>query len=98
MMQKRLCARTVTISRLPGAPSWTRRFVWQTMDETSSRLQVVFKVASRCNLNCAYCYVYNKGDDSWRSRPAFMSDAVLGHTIDRIRGHVERSRQRDVRI
>jgi sulfatase maturation enzyme AslB (radical SAM superfamily) len=23
--------------------------------------QVILKVASRCNLNCSYCYVYNRG-------------------------------------
>jgi len=27
---------------------------------------VLLKVASRCNLNCTYCYVYNMGDDGWR--------------------------------
>jgi uncharacterized protein len=37
---------------------------------------VLLKVASRCNLNCTYCYVYNMGDDGWRSQPKRMSDAV----------------------
>jgi len=45
----------------------------------------VFKVASRCNLNCTYCYVYNQGDDSWRSRPAKMSNATFEIAIERIR-------------
>ena len=26
---------------------------------------VLLKVASRCNINCSYCYVYNMGDDNW---------------------------------
>ena len=30
---------------------------------------VLLKVASRCNLNCSYCYVYNMGDESWRTLP-----------------------------
>ncbi|WP_245302088.1 cyclophane-forming radical SAM/SPASM peptide maturase YhhB [Bradyrhizobium sp. LTSP885] len=34
---------------------------------------VLLKVASRCNLNCSYCYVYNMGDVSWRSKPKLMS-------------------------
>jgi molybdenum cofactor biosynthesis enzyme MoaA len=38
---------------------------------------IVLKVTQRCNLNCDYCYVYNRGDDSWRGRPAFISDAVV---------------------
>lgn len=49
-----------------------------------SSLQFVFKVASRCNLNCSYCYVYNKGDSSWRSRPTFMPDEVFDAGLERI--------------
>src|SRR5207248_1564342 len=47
-------------------------------------LAFVLKVASRCNLNCAYCYVYNKGDETWRDRPVVMSDDVVEAAIDRI--------------
>lgn len=34
---------------------------------------VLVKLASRCNLNCDYCYVYNMGDDAWRSQPKLMA-------------------------
>ena len=61
-------------------------------------LQVVLKVASRCNLNCSYCYVYNKGDDTWRERPGFMSDEVFSAAVQRIRRHCQRSNQRSVTI
>src|SRR5262249_55045184 len=27
---------------------------------------------ARCNLNCSYCYVYNMGDDGWRSQPKLL--------------------------
>jgi uncharacterized protein len=43
-----------------------------------------FKVASKCNLNCSYCYVYNKGDNSWRGRSAVMSDQVFESAILKI--------------
>ncbi len=49
--------------------------------------EFVVKVASRCNLNCDYCYEYNLGDDSWKSKPKIMEEdtiATLGH---RIRDH-----------
>ena len=42
---------------------------------------VILKVASRCNLACSYCYVYNKGDDSWRTRPVLMADATFRETV-----------------
>ncbi len=58
----------------------------------------ILKVASRCNLNCSYCYVYNKGDTSWRARPALMSEETFDATIERIRRHCRRSGQRTVSI
>lgn len=42
---------------------------------------VLIKVASRCNINCTYCYVYNMGDDNWSRMEKLMSvdtiDAVV---------------------
>ena len=35
------------------------------------------KVASRCNLDCDYCYLYHHVDQSWRERPRFMSDEIV---------------------
>lgn len=42
---------------------------------------VLLKVASRCNLDCGYCYVYHMGDESWRSQPKRMlpeTQAIVG--------------------
>lgn len=36
----------------------------------------VFKVASRCNLDCTYCYEYNMNDNSWRAQPKSMSPEI----------------------
>lgn len=34
---------------------------------------VLIKVASRCNINCSYCYVYNMGDSGWANMPNQIS-------------------------
>lgn len=34
---------------------------------------VLVKVASRCNINCTYCYVYNMGDSGWADMPNHIS-------------------------
>jgi uncharacterized protein len=38
---------------------------------------VLLKVASRCNLDCSYCYIYHMGDEGWRRQPKLMSVAVV---------------------
>ncbi len=37
---------------------------------------LILKVASRCNLNCSYCYMYNLGDETYRNQPKSMPDDV----------------------
>lgn len=37
----------------------------------------LIKVASRCNLNCDYCYVYKHADQTWRDQPHFVSEETL---------------------
>lgn len=61
-------------------------------------LNFTLKVASRCNLNCSYCYVYNKADSTWRNRPAIMPDSVFTTALDRIREHCLLSGQESVEI
>ena len=48
---------------------------------------LVIKVASRCNLNCTYCYVYNMGDESYRKQPKFMSQEVIEAMLTRIKNN-----------
>lgn len=48
---------------------------------------VLVKLASRCNLNCDYCYVYHMGDEAWRLQPKLMSMGTvdaLGRSLARL--------------
>lgn len=64
----------------------------------ASRLNYIVKIASRCNLNCSYCYVYNQADTQWRNRPATMSRETYAAMVERIRRHCLLSGQPDVHI
>jgi uncharacterized protein len=47
---------------------------WRLSEPNSvERLQIIYKIAERCNLNCAYCYYYNLGDKTPLGRPALVS-------------------------
>jgi uncharacterized protein len=50
----------------------------------------VLKIAERCNLNCSYCYMYNKGDTSFRDRPKFLSRPVASAMLQRIAAYGRR--------
>lgn len=51
----------------------------------------LLKVASRCNLNCDYCYVYHHVDQSWRTQPHFMSEQVIVAFANRLNEYVTQS-------
>ena len=50
---------------------------------------VLLKVASRCNLNCSYCYVYNMGDSGWRRQPKRLSEGLQAAIVRELAGLVE---------
>lgn len=41
--------------------------------QSIERLQIIYKIAERCNLNCSYCYYYNMGEETAMQRPARVS-------------------------
>ncbi len=45
---------------------------------------IVLKVASLCNLNCSYCYVYNKGDETYKNKPKIFSKILIPILLKRI--------------
>ncbi|WP_165585145.1 cyclophane-forming radical SAM/SPASM peptide maturase YhhB [Chryseobacterium soli] len=38
---------------------------------------VLIKLASRCNINCSYCYVYNMGDSNWTTMEKQMTEPTM---------------------
>jgi uncharacterized protein len=59
---------------------------------------IVLKVHQRCNLACTYCYVYEHEDQSWRGRPAMMSEEIWRAAVTRLGNHVRRHGLTSVRV
>ncbi len=58
------------------------------MEEFNPKCRVlVVKVASRCNLNCSYCYMYNMGDLTYKQQPKVMSPAVTEAIMHKVKSH-----------
>jgi uncharacterized protein len=49
--------------------------------------EVILKIASRCDLACDYCYMYELGDDSWKSQPRFIEQSVADAVAKRVAEH-----------
>lgn len=56
---------------------------------TSARItSFLVKIASRCNLDCDYCYVYHHADQSWRDMPRTLSEEHRLQFAARLADHV----------
>lgn len=49
---------------------------------------LIIKVASLCNLNCSYCYMYNMGDKTYKNQPKYMSEETVSLILERVKEHV----------
>ena len=59
--------------------------------DTAGRLDTVLvKTASRCNIDCSYCYVYQGPDTSWRLQPKRMRRDVVEAVCERLIEQAER--------
>jgi uncharacterized protein len=58
---------------------------------------VLLKVASRCNIDCGYCYVYHSPDGQWRNQPVYMSEAVMEDAVCRL-GELRREQNQDLAV
>lgn len=96
-------ATPVAIEHLNQEPEWPDR----ALDLAALRAsgwrpapfrQFLFKVHSRCNLSCDYCYVYEMADQSWRAKPVTMPADVVSRAAARIAEHVARHDLDEVRV
>lgn len=44
----------------------------------------LIKIASRCNLNCDYCYMYQHEDKSWKTQPKVINIKTITKVAERI--------------
>lgn len=59
---------------------------------------LILKVHQRCNLACDYCYVYESTDQTWRDRPAVMSDEIWQAAVDNLARHAAAHGLRRVQV
>lgn len=66
------------------------RTVSAQVPDWSPMRQFVCKLASRCNLDCDYCYIYHHVDQTWKQQPRRMSLETAAQLGRRIKQHVVR--------
>ncbi|WP_160349802.1 radical SAM protein [Bordetella sp. 15P40C-2] len=44
-------------------------------------VEIILKVAERCNLNCTYCYFFNKENRDYENNPALISIETIKKTV-----------------
>jgi uncharacterized protein len=58
----------------------------------------ILKIASLCNLDCSYCYVYQSPDKSWQKKPKHVSFKLLDSIAVRIQEHADEHDLDEVKI
>ncbi len=49
---------------------------------TKKIIEAVVKITERCNINCTYCYVFNKGDESYKTHDPYMHADMIEALAD----------------
>ena len=57
--------------------------------ETCDSIEVIIKVTERCNIDCTYCYMFNKGNKDYLQRPVRMSVETINDICRFLKNGVE---------
>jgi uncharacterized protein len=60
--------------------------------------KIIVKVASRCNINCSYCYMYNLGDLSYKLQPKFIDNKTVKKFAEKLLSHLLKNKTDSVVI
>ena len=59
---------------------------------------LIVKFASPCNLNCTYCYEYNTGDETWKTKPKFFTEDFSIVLNSRIKEYLKATNLKKINI
>ena len=56
---------------------------------------LALKIASRCNLNCSYCFMYNLGDTTYKKQPKFMASETVDQIISKTKNYIQKYNKKE---
>ena len=56
---------------------------------------LALKIASRCNLNCSYCFMYNLGDTTYKKQPKFMASETVDQIISKTKNYIKKYNKKE---
>ncbi|TCP28374.1 uncharacterized protein EV195_101550 [Tenacibaculum skagerrakense] len=56
---------------------------------------LALKIASRCNLNCSYCFMYNLGDTTYKKQPKFMASETVDQIINKTKNYIQKYNKKE---
>ncbi|SEK43494.1 uncharacterized protein SAMN04487910_0520 [Aquimarina amphilecti] len=56
---------------------------------------LILKVASRCNLNCSYCFMYNLGDTTYKGQPKFMTYEMIDSILEKTKRYIQKYNRKE---
>lgn len=55
----------------------------------------ILKIASRCNINCSYCYMYNLADQSYKVQPKIMSESIIKNYFSWMKAYCQKNNKKN---